>query len=53
VLGPGHAPRWNFHKYLVGRDGKLLAGYGSGVEPLSAKLIEAIEAALAARPAGP
>ena len=50
VLGPGHAPRWNFHKYLVGRDGKLLAGYGSTVEPLSAKLIEAIEAALAARP---
>jgi glutathione peroxidase len=50
TLGSAHAPRWNFHKYLVGRDGKLLAGYGSTVEPLSAELIAAIEAALAARP---
>ena len=41
------APRWNFHKYLVGRDGKLIAGYGSGVEPLSPELTKAIEAALA------
>ena len=46
VLGPGQAPRWNFHKYLVGRDGKLIAGYGAGVEPLSPTLIKAIEAAL-------
>ena len=30
VLGAGNAPRWNFHKYLVGRDGKLIAGYGAG-----------------------
>jgi glutathione peroxidase len=43
---PGQAPRWNFHKYLVGRDGKLIAGYGAGVEPLSPTLIKAIEAAL-------
>ncbi len=24
----GEAPGWNFHKYLVGRDGKLVASYG-------------------------
>ena len=48
-LGAGQRPRWNFHKYLVGRDGKLIAGYGSAVEPLSPQLIKAIEAALAAR----
>ena len=56
ALGAGSAPRWNFHKYLVGRDGKLIAGYGSGVEPLSPELTKAIEAALAgpeaARPRG-
>jgi glutathione peroxidase len=46
VLGSGSAPRWNFHKYLVGRDGKLIAGYGAGVEPLSPTLIKAIETAL-------
>jgi glutathione peroxidase len=49
TLGAGSAPGWNFHKYLVGRDGKLIAGYGSGVEPLSPQLVRAIEAALAAR----
>ena len=47
VLGAGAAPRWNFHKYLVGRDGKLIAGYESTVEPLSAKMTSAVEAALA------
>lgn len=50
ALGAGNAPRWNFHKYLVGRDGKLIAGYGSGVEPLSPELTKAIDAALAASP---
>jgi glutathione peroxidase len=46
-LGPTNAPRWNFHKYLVGRDGRLIAGYGSSVEPLSAELAAAVETALA------
>ncbi len=45
-LGTASAPRWNFHKYLVGRDGKLIAGFGAGVEPLSPALIKAIETAL-------
>jgi glutathione peroxidase len=47
ALGAAYAPRWNFHKYLVGRDGKLIAGYESQVEPLSPELTKAIEAALA------
>ena len=46
ILGAGNAPRWNFHKYLVGRDGKLIAGYGTRDEPLSPTLIQAIETAL-------
>src|SRR5262245_4275359 len=49
ALGPKAAPQWNFHKYLVGRDGKLIGGYESGVEPLSAQLVSAVEAALKAR----
>ena len=48
-LGAGAAPRWNFHKYLVGRDGRLVAGFGSRVEPLSPELTRAIETALAHR----
>jgi glutathione peroxidase len=47
ALGAASVPRWNFHKYLVGRDGKLIAGYGSRVEPLSPEMIKAVDAALA------
>jgi glutathione peroxidase len=42
----GKRPEWNFHKYLIGRDGKPVAGYGSRVEPLSPELTKAIEAVL-------
>jgi glutathione peroxidase len=48
ILGASRAPRWNFHKYLVARDGRLIGAYAAGVEPLSPELIGAIEAALAA-----
>ena len=40
------APRWNFNKYLVGRDGSVLGHFGSTVAPDSPRLITAIEAAL-------
>ena len=40
-------PSWNFHKYLVGRDGAVRDAFGSGTKPESAELIEAIEEALA------
>jgi glutathione peroxidase len=46
ALGGKDAPRWNFHKYLVGRDGKLIAGFGSGVTPLSKTMVNAVETAL-------
>jgi glutathione peroxidase len=39
---------WNFEKFLVGRDGSVLARFGSRVEPDAAELSNAIEAALAA-----
>jgi glutathione peroxidase len=39
---------WNFEKFLIGRDGAVLARFKSNVEPDSAELKGAIEAALAA-----
>ncbi|HZL40670.1 MAG TPA: glutathione peroxidase [Pseudolabrys sp.] len=40
---PLEAPRWNFHKYLVGRDGRLAGAFTSAVEPNDPKLVTAIE----------
>jgi glutathione peroxidase len=40
---------WNFGKFLVGRDGKILQRFDSGVEPDDAALVSAIERALAAK----
>ncbi len=39
---------WNFEKFLIGRDGTVLARFRSAVEPDGAELIAAIEKALAA-----
>jgi glutathione peroxidase len=44
----GQAPQWNFHKYLIGRDGRLIAGYASKTAPDDPALLAAIEAALQA-----
>ena len=43
----GQAPKWNFHKYLVDRQGRPVAAYASKVEPLDAGLVASIEKALA------
>ena len=43
----GQAPTWNFHKYLIGRDGQLIASFKARTEPYAPEIIEAIEAALA------
>ena len=42
----GGEPRWNFHKYLVGRDGRTVQGFATRVEPESPEMIGAVEAAL-------
>ena len=59
VKGPGQSPvyaflakdhgepKWNFHKYLVGKEGQVVAAFPSKVEPESEELKTAIEAALA------
>ena len=43
------APKWNFYKYLVGKDGLVIDSYASTTKPDSAELASAIEAALAAK----
>src|SRR5438067_10339421 len=45
----GHLPAWNFAKYLIGKDGKVLAFYPSDVTPESPELRRAITKALAAQ----
>lgn len=47
-LGEGGAPRWNFHKYLVGGDGLLVGAWPSAVEPDSPEITSAIDGALKA-----
>lgn len=37
---------WNFEKFLVGRDGRILDRFPSSVEPLSGGLVDAVRAAL-------
>ena len=46
-LGEDAAPKWNFHKYLFGRDGAILATFGSRTPPDAAEISTAIETALA------
>ncbi len=43
----GTAPRWNFHKYLLGRDGRLVDQYSSLTAPDNKGLVRAIEQQLA------
>ena len=43
-------PKWNFYKYLIGRDGKLIESYSSMTEPDSRSLLSAIDKALKAHP---
>jgi glutathione peroxidase len=42
-------PKWNFHKYVVGKDGQVRTAFASSVEPDSSELKTAIEAALASQ----
>jgi glutathione peroxidase len=41
-------PKWNFHKYLVGKNGEVIRSFGHRVKPDDAELRAAIDAALAA-----
>ncbi|MFL2679069.1 MAG: glutathione peroxidase [Alphaproteobacteria bacterium] len=39
-------PRWNFHKYLIGKDGKIINWFSSMTSPTSSSLVKQIEDAL-------
>jgi glutathione peroxidase len=39
----GVAPRWNFYKYLIDKNGNVVGTFGSSTSPLSATLVNAIE----------
>jgi glutathione peroxidase len=44
--GEGGEPTWNFHKYLIGRDGSFLGSFSSAAKPTGPKITRAVEAAL-------
>ena len=46
IAASGKEPRWNFAKYLIGRDGEVIDHYKSRVTPESEKLVSAITAVL-------
>jgi glutathione peroxidase len=39
---PLETPRWNFHKYLIGRDGRIAAVFATNVEPMDARVANAV-----------
>lgn len=45
----GRAPLWNFHKYLISRDGKVIDNYSSLTRPDDPALVRALERELARR----
>ena len=47
TLGAKAAPRWNFHKYIVDREGRLVASFPTTIKPDSAKVIDVLESSLA------
>lgn len=44
---PSGEVSWNFEKFLISRDGKIVARFKSGVNPMSQEIIKAVEAELA------
>lgn len=46
----GDTPSWNFHKYLISRDGRQVLSFGSQIAPESKTMTEAIEKMLKATP---
>ncbi len=45
-LGFAAKPRWNFHKYLVAPDGRLVDWFSTPTSPLSNRMVKAVEAVL-------
>jgi len=39
---PLETPKWNFHKYLIGRDGHIAAVFATAIEPMDARVVDAV-----------
>lgn len=52
TLGSKSAPGWNFHKYLIARDGRVVKSFYSGYAPDSQDVVAAVEEELAKAPGG-
>ena len=46
----GEGPAWNFHKYLIDRNGNVVASFGSRTKPDDPRLVAKLESLLAAPP---
>jgi glutathione peroxidase len=42
-FGNSAVPKWNFHKILINKDGKIEDTYGSITNPMSGKIVKKIE----------
>jgi glutathione peroxidase len=51
VARTGQSPRWNFHKYLIDRNGNPAGTFASDIEPDSRQLVALLEKLLADKPA--
>ena len=47
IKATGQSPQWNFHKYLISRDGKKISSYASDVTPDSPAFVAELERLLA------
>lgn len=45
----GQRPKWNFHKYLIARDGKTVQSFGSRINPESPEFVGEVEKLLATK----
>jgi glutathione peroxidase len=45
--GPEGRPKWNFHKYLFGRDGRFIDWFSTQAKPMGPKITSAVKKALA------
>lgn len=50
IAQSGQTPRWNFYKYVVDRQGKVIAHFSSLTKPDDEDLVKAVEQALASEP---
>jgi glutathione peroxidase len=47
MAGAAGRPKWNFHKYLFGRDGQFIDWFSSPAKPMGPRLTAAVKKALA------